>query len=244
MRCSRTKAPSLHRRYPASPVLGNGNLKKDPCGHVKKDPPVSSVCCQLLTSFLELIGRANVRFRTVVPSRTLVLVMPGRGTLARRNGRLGRTVWSTTTNRSGRSVERPLECRGRLVWRTRRRVGRSVSVAAPGEPGGGAIARADHVRMGVDARPRANPPLRSARPGQTGALGCGRTSQGLIEILRMNVVPVSVIDDDRCGGTVTPPVDTAHGPAAAVRLAKPKASRVPVSHHFPRVFPAQLCTVT
>jgi len=41
---------------------GNGNLKKDPCGHVKKDPPVSSVCCQLLTSFLELIGRANVRF--------------------------------------------------------------------------------------------------------------------------------------------------------------------------------------
>ena len=43
-----------------------------------------------------------------VPSRTSVLVMPGRGTLARRNGRLGRTVWSTTTNRSGRSVERPL----------------------------------------------------------------------------------------------------------------------------------------
>ena len=85
-----------------------------------------------------------------VPSRTLVLVMPGRGTLARRNGRLGRTVWSTTTNRSGRSVERPLECRGRLVWRTRRRWGRSVSVAAPGEPGGGAIARGDHGRMGVD----------------------------------------------------------------------------------------------
>ena len=85
-----------------------------------------------------------------VPSRTSVLVMPGRGTLARRNGRLGRTVWSTTTNRRGRSVERPLECRGRLVWRTRRRWGRSVSVAAPGEPGGGAIARGDHVRMGVD----------------------------------------------------------------------------------------------
>ena len=34
---------------------------------------------------------------------------------------LGRTVWSTTTQRKGRSVERPIECRGRLVWRTRRR---------------------------------------------------------------------------------------------------------------------------
>ena len=33
---------------------------------------------------------------------------------------LDRTVWSTTTNRKGRSVERQLECRGRLVWRTRR----------------------------------------------------------------------------------------------------------------------------
>ena len=32
------------------------------------------------------------------------------------------------------------------------------------------------------------------------------------------------------------PVDTAHGPATAVRLAKPKASRVPVSHHFPECF--------
>ena len=40
------------------------------------------------------------------------------------------------------------------------------------------------------------------------------------------------------------PVDTVHGPATAVRLAKPKASRVPVGHHFPRVFPAQPCTVT
>ena len=77
----------------------------------------------------------------------------------------GRTVWSTTTNRKGRSVERQPECRGRLVWRTRRRWGRSVSVVAPGAPGGGALARADHVRMGVDARPRANPPLRSATPG-------------------------------------------------------------------------------
>ena len=36
---------------------------------------------------------------------------------------LGRTVWSTTTNRQGRSVERQLECRGRLVWRTRQTVG-------------------------------------------------------------------------------------------------------------------------
>ena len=34
-------------------ISGNGNLKRDPCGHVKRDPPVSSVCCQLLTSFLE-----------------------------------------------------------------------------------------------------------------------------------------------------------------------------------------------
>ena len=56
---------------------------------------------------------------------------------------LGRTVWSTTTNRQGRCVERPPECRGRLVWRTRRRWGRSASVVAPGAPGGGAIARAD-----------------------------------------------------------------------------------------------------
>ena len=52
----------------------------------------------------------------------------------------------------------------------------------------------------------------------------------------MNVVPVSVIDDDRCGGTVTPPVDAAHGPAKAVRLAKPKASRVPVSTISPECF--------
>ena len=38
---------------------------------------------------------------------------------------LGRTVWSTTTQRKGRSVERQPECRGRLVWRTRCRwVGR------------------------------------------------------------------------------------------------------------------------
>ena len=65
---------------------------------------------------------------------------------------LGRTVWSTTTQRKGRSVERPIECRGRLVWRTQQPWGRAVSVIAPGEPGGGAIARGDHVRMGVDAR--------------------------------------------------------------------------------------------
>ena len=84
---------------------------------------------------------------------------------------LGRTVWSTTTNGKGRSVERQLECRGRLVWRTRRPWGRSVSVVAPSEPGGGALSRADHVRVGVDARPRANPPLRNA--GQL-AERCGR----------------------------------------------------------------------
>ena len=32
------------------------------------------------------------------------------------------------------------------------------------------------------------------------------------------------------------PVDTVHGPATAVHLAKPKASRVPVGHHFPECF--------
>ena len=41
------------------------------------------------------------------------------------------------------------------------------------EPGGGALARAYHVRMGVDARPRANPPLRFATPGHL-AERCGR----------------------------------------------------------------------
>ena len=75
-------------------------------------------------------------------SRTSVLVMPG-GVLSRDGtAGLGRTVWSTTTNRRGRSVERQLECRGRLVWRTRRPWERSVSVVAPGAPGGGALARA------------------------------------------------------------------------------------------------------
>ena len=116
---------------------------------------------------------------------------------------LGRPVWSPTTKRKGRSVERPLESRGRLGWRTRCRWGWSASVDAPGAPVGGALARWDHVRMGVDARPRANPPLGSARPGQGGAWSAGRTDRWLIEILRMDVVPVSVIEDDRCGGTST-----------------------------------------
>ena len=85
---------------------------------------------------------------------------------------LGRTVWSTTSGK-GRCVERQLECRGRLVWRTRRPWGRSLAVVAPGAPVGGALARADHVRMGVDTRPRANPPLGCATPGQL-TERCGR----------------------------------------------------------------------
>jgi len=90
----------------------------------------------------------------------------------------GRPVWSTTPKRKGRSVERPLECRGRLVWRTRRVWGWSASVVAPGVPVGGALARADHVRMDVDARPRANPPLGPARPGQSGAWSADGRADG------------------------------------------------------------------
>ena len=117
---------------------------------------------------------------------------------------LSRTVWSTTTQWKGRSVERQPECRGRLVWRTRRRWDgrcrwlRQACLEA-------ALSRARTTSGWALTLGRARI-LRSAKPGQTGALVCGRTSRWLIEILRMNVVPVSVIDDDRCGDTSTAPL--------------------------------------
>jgi len=106
-------------------------------------------------------GPFPFRFPGWVPRRTLVLVMPGRGTLARRNGRAGPdgVVDDDAAERTFRRATHRVPRKARLAHAAT--VGRSVSVAAPGEPGGGAIARADPVRMGVDARPRANPPLRS-----------------------------------------------------------------------------------
>ena len=121
---------------------------------------------------------------------------------------LSRTVWSTTTQWKGRSVERQPECRGRLVWRTRRRWDgrcrwlRQACLEA-------ALSRARTTSGWALTLGRARI-LRSAKPGQTGALVCGRTSRWLIEILRMNVVPVSVIDDDRCGDTSTAPLWIRH----------------------------------
>ena len=98
-----------------------------------------------------------------VLSRTSGLVMPGRGTLARRNrpgwaGRRGRR----RTRKGVPSSDNPSVAEGSFGARGDRGDG-PVVVVAPSEPGGGALARADHVRMGVDARPRANPPLRKRR---------------------------------------------------------------------------------
>ena len=84
--------------------------------------------------------------------------MPGRGTLARRNGRAGPDgVVDDEPERAFRRATTRVSRKARLAHAAT--VGRSVVVVAPSEPGGGALARADHVRMGVDARPRANPPL-------------------------------------------------------------------------------------
>ena len=92
-----------------------------------------------------------------VPSGTLVLVMPGRGTLARRNGRAGPdgVVDDDERERAFRRATTRVPRKARLAHAAT--VGPVGVGVAPGEPGGGAIARADHVRMGVDAWPRANP---------------------------------------------------------------------------------------
>ena len=108
--------------------------------------------------------------RPGMTSRTSVLVMPGRGTLARRNGRVGpdgvvdddepaRAFRRATTRvpRKARLAHAStvgtlgVGCCARRAWRRRSRA-----------RGGGC---GYHVRMGVDARPRANPPLRFATPG-------------------------------------------------------------------------------
>ena len=138
--------------------------------------------------------------------------------------RLGRTVWSTTTNGKGRCVERQLECRGRLVWRTRRPWGRSVAVVAPDEPGGGALARADPSGWALTlGRARI---LRSvpATPGQL-AERCGRQ--------RNASSPMSRVSGSRGSKAGPPHASTApprgsrgYGSPTTVRLAKPKASRV------------------
>ncbi len=146
----------LHRYVTAR---GGSGRPSDRGASVATDPPQGCLVWSDLPGGFRA-GSRSWSCRTGVPSRDAT-------------AGLGRTVWSTTTSGKGRCVERPLECRGRLVWRTRRRWGRSVSVVAPDEPGGGAFARAGHVRMGVDARPRANPPRRCATPGQL-AEGCRR----------------------------------------------------------------------
>ena len=161
--------------------------------------------------------------------------MPDRGTLARRNGLAepDGVVDDNAVERAFRRATTRVPRKARLAHTAT--VGRSVSVAAPGVPGGGAIARADHVRMGVDARPRANPPLRKA--GADWRVGLRKDE------------PVAHRDppDERrsrvshrrrplWGYFDGPPVDTAHGPATAVRLAKPKASRVPVGTISPECF--------
>ena len=76
-----------------------------------------------------------------VPSGTLVLVMPGRGTLARRNGRAGPdgVVDDDERERAFRRATTRVPGKARLAHAAT--VGPVGVGVAPGEPGGGAIAR-------------------------------------------------------------------------------------------------------
>ena len=218
-RCSRWPArrretlPRRHReRY------------RDPCGHVKRDPPVSSVCCQLLTSFLEdcssaalrlpPIGGAHVGVRTVGSEPDVGVGHAGPG-YPRETERPGRTGRCGRRRRSGKVVPSS-----------------DLLSAAEGSSGARGECGVGRHRL-----------LRQAC--LEAVLSRARTTSGWTSTLgRARILRSAPQGRGRVVRGLRTDGPTAHGPATAVCLAKPKASRVPVSHHFPRLFPTQPCTVT